>query len=154
MKKVEDGKKLYVNGELGFFPSSSVLYNNKLHDVQNITDAIHEGKLHHGEDWHESDSVKHWTYVIDGKVTTCKENIEVLDEEKKSMTFNLFEGDVEQHYKILKINLQVIDKDDGGAIAKWSIEYEKVNENVEPPYGYLGYLTKLSKDTDDHILKA
>lgn len=90
----------------------------------------------------------------DGKVTTCKENIEVLDEEKKSMTFNLFEGDVEQHYKIFKINLQVIDKDDGGAIAKWSIEYEKVNENVEPPYGYLGYLTKLSKDTDDHILKA
>lgn len=75
-------------------------------------------------------------------MTTCKENIEVLDEKNKSITFNLFEGDVEQHYKMLKINLQAIDKEDnggGGAIAKWTIEYEKINHNVEPPYGYLDY---------------
>lgn len=75
-------------------------------------------------------------------MTTCKENIEVLDKKNKSITFNLFEGDVEQHYKMLKINLQVIDKEDnggGGAIAKWTIKYEKINHNVEPPYGYLDY---------------
>ncbi|KAF1889276.1 hypothetical protein Lal_00024599 [Lupinus albus] len=76
---------------------------------------------------------KHHT---NGKVITCKEKIEFIDEEKKSITFDLFEGDVSQYYKILKINLHVIDKNGGGAIAKWIVEYEKVDENVKPPNGY------------------
>ncbi|KAJ1425397.1 START-like domain superfamily [Sesbania bispinosa] len=146
-----------VTTELGIYTSASKFFNlfaKQLHHVQNVTDRIHEGKMHHGDDWHDTETIKHWTYTIDGKVTTCKESIEVLDEENKSITFNLFEGDVEQHYKILKINLQVIDKENGGAITKWTVEYEKVNESVEPPYGYLDYLTKVTKDVDDHLLKA
>ena len=90
----------------------------------------------------------------DGKVSTCKENIEALDEQNRLITYNLFEGDVSQHYKILKLSLQVLDKDDGGAIAKWTVEYEKINENVEPPYGYVEYLTKVTKDADGHLLNA
>ncbi|XP_061357320.1 MLP-like protein 43 [Gastrolobium bilobum] len=130
------------------------LFSKQLHHVQNITDRIHGGKIHQGDDWHGPDSVKHWTYTIDGKVVTCKEKIEHLDEENKSMTFNLFEGDIAQQYKIFKLNVQVIDKSGGGSTAKWTIEYEKINENVEPPYGYLDYLTKVTKDSDDHLLGA
>ncbi|OIW01981.1 hypothetical protein TanjilG_14012 [Lupinus angustifolius] len=130
------------------------LFAKKLHDLQHITDRIHEGKVHHGDDWHSGDSVKHWSYTIDDKVITSKEKIEFIDEEKKSITFDLFEGDVSQYYKILKINLQVIDKDDGGAIAKWTVEYEKVDENVEPPNGYLEFLTKITKDSNHHLLNA
>ncbi|TKY73101.1 MLP protein 43 [Spatholobus suberectus] len=146
-----------ITTELGIHTPAAKFFNlfaKQLHHVKNVTDRIHDGKVHHGDDWHSSESVKHWSYTIDGKVVTCKENIEVLDEENKSMTFNLFEGDVEQHYKILKVSLQVVDKEDGGAIAKWTIEYEKINENVEPPHGYLDYLTKLTKDVNDHLLKA
>ncbi|KAK7273865.1 hypothetical protein RIF29_14929 [Crotalaria pallida] len=130
------------------------LFGKQLHDVQHVTDTVHEGKLHHGDDWHSPDSVKHWTYLIDGKVTTCKENIEALDEENKLITYNLFEGDVGQHYKTFKITLQVIDKEDGGAIAKWTIEYAKNDENVEPPYGYWKYLNKVTKDSDLHLVSA
>ncbi len=46
------------------------------------------------------------------------------------------------------------DKDRGGAIVKWTVEYEKIGENVEPPYGYLDFFTKLTKDADQNLLKA
>ncbi|XP_061357305.1 MLP-like protein 31 isoform X2 [Gastrolobium bilobum] len=103
------------------------LFSKQLHHVQNITDRIHGGKVIQGDDWHGPDSVKHWSYTI---------------------------GDIDQHYKIFKLNLQVIDKSGGGSTVKWTIEYEKINDNVEPPYGYLDHLTKLTKDSDDHLLGA
>ncbi|KAJ1425400.1 START-like domain superfamily [Sesbania bispinosa] len=147
-----------ITTELGIQTPAAKFFNlfaKQLHNIQNVTDTIHEGKVHHDDDWHDTETVKHWSYTVDGKVITCKEKIEVLDEANKSITFSFFEGDVEQHYKILKINLQVIDKENGpGAIAKWTVQYEKVNENVEPPYGYLNSLTNVTKDVDDHLLKA
>jgi len=40
------------------------IFSTQLHDVQNIAESVHETKLHHGEDWHHNDSIKHWTYVV------------------------------------------------------------------------------------------
>lgn len=40
------------------------LFSKKLHDVQNHCERVHETILHEGDDWHVSDSVKQWTYVI------------------------------------------------------------------------------------------
>lgn len=56
-----------LSTELGIKASSSKFYNlfaSQLNDVQNLCENIHHTKLHQGEDWHGSDSVKHWTYVI------------------------------------------------------------------------------------------
>ncbi|KAE9605318.1 hypothetical protein Lal_00024953 [Lupinus albus] len=130
------------------------LFAKQLQHVQNISDRIHEAKVHEGHDWYHHDSVKEWTFTIDGKVTTCKEKIELIDLENKSITFDLFDGDINQHYKILKINLQVIDKDDNGTIANCTLEYEKINESVEAPSGYLDYVTNVIKDVDHHLLIA
>ncbi|XP_027362149.1 MLP-like protein 43 [Abrus precatorius] len=125
----------------------------QLNHVQNVTEKVHQTKLHQG-DWHAIGSVKQWTYVIDGKVTTCKESIEAIDERNKSITYNLYDGDVSHQYKILKLIFQVIEKNDGGAFAKGTIEYENINEHVEPPYGYMEYITKVFQDIDAHLLKA
>ncbi|KAK7304540.1 hypothetical protein VNO77_42421 [Canavalia gladiata] len=142
--------------ELGIQTPAAKFFNlfvKQLHHLPNITDRVHEGKLHQG-DWHGIGSVKNWTYTVDGKVTTCKEKIEVIDAQNKSLTFNLFDGDVGKLYKILKGHLEVIDKDDGSAIAKWTYEYEKVNEDIPPPYGYLDFVAKITKDVDAHLIKA
>ena len=40
------------------------LYATKLHHVQNLAERVHGTKLHRGHDWHHSESIKHWTYVI------------------------------------------------------------------------------------------
>jgi len=45
------------------------LFATQLHHVQNLTDTIHGTRLHHGEDWHHNDSIKHWTYVIGTKTS-------------------------------------------------------------------------------------
>lgn len=92
--------------------------------------------------------------IKDGKLTQAKESIEAIDEQNKSITFNLYDGDVSEQYKFFKINIQVTDKDDGIAVIKWTIEYEKINEEIPYPYGYLDYVTKLTEDVNAHILKA
>lgn len=39
-------------------------YASELHEVHNVCERVHHGKLHEGEHWHHNDSVKHWTFVI------------------------------------------------------------------------------------------
>lgn len=49
---------------------------------------------------------------------------------------------------------QAIDKENGGAIIKWTIEYEKLNEEVHPPYGYIEYVHNCTRDIDSNLVKA
>ncbi|CAL0323139.1 unnamed protein product [Lupinus luteus] len=130
------------------------LFAKQLHDVQHHAERVHHTKLHEGEDWHHNDTIKHWTYEIDGKVVTCKEKIESFDEEKKTITYILFDGEISPLYKIFKFILHVIENEDGSASVNWTIEYEKNDDSVEPPYGHVEYLTKCSRDIDANLLKA
>ncbi|XP_058766259.1 uncharacterized protein LOC131639829 [Vicia villosa] len=53
------------------------LFASELHEVQVHCERIHHTKLHEGEDWHDTDTVKHWTYVIDGdKISKCTRDID------------------------------------------------------------------------------
>ncbi|XP_054808774.1 MLP-like protein 34 [Prosopis cineraria] len=124
---------------------------SQLHHVKNISDVVHETKVHQG-DWHGvgSASIKHWTYTV---VEKCKEHFEEIDHENKSLAFNLFDGDVGDKYKSLKAKLQVTDKGNG-ALAKWTYEYEKLREEVPPPQAYLDFATKVTKDVDAHLMNA
>lgn len=94
-----------------------------------------------------------WT-TTEGKVTTYKESIEAIDDEKKSVSFNIFDGDVGEDYKNFKLHLHLIDKEEGGAITVWTIEYEKLNEDTKPPYRFLDIINLATKDIDAHALKA
>ncbi|CAJ2657154.1 unnamed protein product [Trifolium pratense] len=128
------------------------LFSTELHEVQHACERVHHTKLHHGEDWHDTDSVKHWTYVIDGEVHTCNESVEEIDEQNKKITYKLFGGDIE-NYKVFKLILEVTDKDNH-AVVKWTIEYEKINEDVDTPNGWMDYLSKSTRDIDGHLLKG
>ncbi|XP_057726849.1 MLP-like protein 423 isoform X1 [Arachis stenosperma] len=92
--------------------------------------------------------------ITDGKPFKLKEKIEAIDKENKSITYNFFDGDISKNYKVFKVFLQVFEKSDGGASIKFTIEYEKINENVEAPYGFLEFFEKSAKDIDSHLLKA
>jgi hypothetical protein len=63
-------------------------------------------------------------------VQTCHESIEEVDEQNKKSTFKLFGGDIDEHYKVFKLILEVLDKSDGSAAVKWTIEYEKINKKI------------------------
>ncbi|CAJ1948694.1 unnamed protein product [Sphenostylis stenocarpa] len=128
-------------------------YAKQFHNLSNIVDNIHHGKLHEG-DWHDIGAVKSWTFTTEGKVETIKETMEAVDEENKKISFSLFDGDFGRDYKNLKIHLQVIDKEEGGAITVWTVEYEKLSEETKPPYRLLDIITCATKDIDAHSLKA
>ncbi|XP_057723467.1 MLP-like protein 43 [Arachis stenosperma] len=126
----------------------------EFHNIQNICERVHGANLHQGDDWHSTDSVKNWTCHIDGKVITCKEKIETIDEEKKSISYIIFDGDISQNYKLFKTNVQVTETNNECACVKWTIEFEKINEDVKTPYGYLEFYEKGTKEVNDHLLKA
>ncbi|RDY10097.1 MLP-like protein 43, partial [Mucuna pruriens] len=125
------------------------IFAKQLHNLQNIANGVHEGKLHEG-DWHDIGSIKSWSITTEGKVETFKESIETIDEQNKSITTKFFDGEIGKSYKLFKLHLQAIDKEEGGAVAKWTIEYEKLNEDIGPPYHFLDFITATTKDIDVH----
>ncbi|KAK7405730.1 hypothetical protein VNO78_07338 [Psophocarpus tetragonolobus] len=146
-----------ISTEIGVHASAEKWFNlfaKQLHHVQNLCDRVHQTKLHQGEDWHHNESIKHWTYVIDGKVTTCHESIESVDQANKTINYKLFGGEIDHQFKVFKLIFQAINKNRGGAIIKWTFEYEKTSEEVDPPYGYVEYFHKCTSDIDAHLLKA
>ncbi|MED6107768.1 hypothetical protein PIB30_017260 [Stylosanthes scabra] len=130
------------------------IFITQFHNFQNICGNIHEGEIHEGDDWHVTDSVKNWTINIDGKPTKLKEKMEKIDKEKKAITYKFFDGDISKNYKVFNFLLQVIEKSDGSASCKITVDYEKINENVEAPYGFIEFFDKSLKDIDSHLLKA
>lgn len=82
-----------------------------------------------------------------------KEKVEAIDEEKKSITFNVVEGDLLKQYKHLKSTVQVTSKHEG-SLVKWTLEYEKVSEDVPEPGPYIDIAIGMTKDIDAHLLKA
>ncbi|KAK7405718.1 hypothetical protein VNO78_07326 [Psophocarpus tetragonolobus] len=130
------------------------IFSKKLHHVQNVAERVHGTKLHQGDDWHTNDSVKHWTYTVDGKTLTCYESFESIDEKNKTIICKIFGEDIDKEFKVFRITFQAIDKNDPStACIKWTIEYERVSKDVHPPHGYLEMYNKIIEDIDDHLVK-
>ncbi|KAI9126381.1 hypothetical protein K1719_002802 [Acacia pycnantha] len=93
--------------------------------------------------------------ITDGKVETCKERFEEVDEESgKSLKVDIFEGDVKERYKSFKFIIKATDKEgDGGAIAKWSFLYEKILKGIPDPKGYSDMAATKIKVVDAYLLK-
>ncbi|OIV95105.1 hypothetical protein TanjilG_21495 [Lupinus angustifolius] len=120
------------------------LFHKNLNQIQNICERVHQAHVHEG-DWHTIGSVKNWTFIIDGKLVKHKEKVEAIDESKKTLTWSFFDEDLGQQYKVFILTMEVNEKDNGSALCKCTIQYELVNENVEPPYAYLDFINKSSK---------
>ncbi|KAF7808690.1 MLP-like protein 34 [Senna tora] len=146
-----------VGAEIEIRSPASKFFNllvTQLHEIQNMTDQVHEAKLHQG-DWHGvgSHSVKHWTFMSGGKVVNCKEHIEHIDHANKTVLFNVFDGFASEQYKMLKTKVKVVENGEGG-IVRWTDKYEKLHEGIPPPLDHLAFLIKATKDVDANLLKA
>jgi len=90
----------------------------------------------------------------DGKAITCHETIESVDEKNKKIVFKLYGDEIDDKYKVFYLIFEAIEKDGGSAAIRWSVEYEKVSEEVRPPYGYLEFCDHCIKDVDAYLIKA
>ncbi|CAL5354849.1 hypothetical protein CsSME_00043317 [Camellia sinensis var. sinensis] len=129
------------------------IFRSRAHHIPNICPEKVSGIDVHEGDWENVGSIKKWNYVLDKNAESLKETVESIDDENKVVTFNVVEGEIMQCYKSFKSILQVIEKGEG-ALVKWTIEYEKVNENAPTPDKYLDFGVGVTKDIDAHLVKA
>ncbi|KAA8529041.1 hypothetical protein F0562_033471 [Nyssa sinensis] len=97
-------------------------------------------------------SVRLWTYIM-GNPVIAKDKIDAIDEEKKSISFNLIGGEVTKYYQSFKATLQATSEGNANLV-KWTLEYEKANEDVPTPYSHLDFLLAQSRHVDAYLLKA
>ena len=76
----------------------------------------------------------------------AKTKVQALDEQNKSITFVVIEGDVLKLYNNFKAKLEV-----SGGQVKWSLEFDKANQNAPNPDPYLDVAIKVSKGLDDYL---
>lgn len=92
-------------------------------------------------------------YTVDGKAKVGKDMIEAVDEETNSITFRVIEGDLLEHYKSFKYTIQAIPKAKG-CVVHWTMEYEKLHEDIPDSCSLLELCVGISKDIDAHLMKG
>ncbi|GER37345.1 polyketide cyclase/dehydrase and lipid transportsuperfamily protein [Striga asiatica] len=127
------------------------IFRERPHHISDMSPAhIQKCDLHEG-DWGKVGSVIFWNYTHDGKERVAKEIIEAIDEEKKSVTFKVIEGDLMELYKTMKIIVHVDTSGDDNLVT-WTFEYEKKSEDVPDPHTLMEFALKVTKDIEAHHL--
>ncbi|KAI3889332.1 hypothetical protein MKX03_004747 [Papaver bracteatum] len=89
-----------------------------------------------------------------GKEMATKERLTAFDKEKKSITFEMLEGEVMNYYKALSAKLDVMPKQCAavnGSLVKWSLEFEKVNDDIPNPTAYIDLLQYITKELSSQL---
>jgi hypothetical protein len=88
--------------------------------------------------------------TVDGEAKVAKEKIVAIDDTKKSITFKVIEGDLLKEYKSFEIVVQATPKGEG-SLVHWTMEYEKLKDDIPEPNSLLQFAIDLSKDIDAHL---
>ncbi|CAI9096008.1 OLC1v1032068C1 [Oldenlandia corymbosa var. corymbosa] len=129
------------------------LFRKEPHQLSTISpDTVHNCDLHDG-DWGTVGSVISFDYTHDGKKCVAKEMIEVIDEEKKLVTFKIIEGDLLELYKNISVTVHVETHGESNLVT-WTIDYEKLHEGVPDPNTLIDLCFKITKEIEAHHLSS
>ncbi|XP_076941302.1 kirola-like [Bidens hawaiensis] len=127
------------------------IFRHRPHHISEMSPNNIKGvNLHEGE-WGTVGSVIVWDFFHDGKSKVCKEVIEAIDEEKKSVCFKVIGGDILEAYKTFLITVHV-DTHGEENVVTWTFHYEKVNENIDDPDSLMEFCLNVTKDIETHHL--
>ncbi|RZC55027.1 hypothetical protein C5167_013884 [Papaver somniferum] len=80
-------------------------------------------------------------------IATLKERTTAVNDESKSIAWNFYGGAMMDHYNSFGFTLvSVTPKGEGCCSVKWSVEFEKANENVPTPNAYVNLLDKITRE--------
>ncbi|XP_041009772.1 MLP-like protein 43 [Juglans microcarpa x Juglans regia] len=96
-------------------------------------------------------AVINWHFLFEGKTVNSQEILESIDDEKLSVTFKVIGGLLVEAYKSFKFVFQAIPKKQG-CLARWTVEYEKLNEEIPDPKEMLQFAADLIKEMDDNLM--
>ncbi|GMY18280.1 MLP-like protein 28 [Fagus crenata] len=129
------------------------VFSCRPHHISNVCPEKVQGVALHEGDWGKEGAVVCWDYVLDGKTSVAKAILEAIDMENKSVTYKVIEGDLMEHYKSIKLTIEVSPKDEG-SLVHWIIQYEKLNEEIVDPHTLLQLAIDVTKDIDAHLTQA
>ncbi|KAI3954411.1 hypothetical protein MKX01_017625 [Papaver californicum] len=99
-----------------------------------------------------------WDYVQGDKPSAVmtKEKITAVDHKNMSLTYTAFEGDLKNGYASFASTLTITPIQRNGnynCLVKWSVQYEKANEDVSDPTYFMKLLEDFTKEVDTNLLK-
>ncbi|GAV84156.1 Bet_v_1 domain-containing protein [Cephalotus follicularis] len=103
--------------------------------------------------WGTVGSIITWNYLIEGKPEISKTVTEAIDYDNKTLTFKSIEGDILKYYKSFKHNMQAIPNGEG-SLVRWTLEYEKLNDDIPDPNSMLDLVTSSCKDVGAYLTRA
>ncbi|XAR72242.1 hypothetical protein NMG60_11018814 [Bertholletia excelsa] len=128
------------------------IYKNKSHLMPKICPQNLQSVQVLDGDGRSVGSVRLWTYIM-GRPVIAKDKIGAVDEENRSITFDLIGGEVTKYYSSFKATLQATSRE-GKNWAKWTLEFEKLNEQVPTPHSHMEFLLNGAKEIDAYLLNA
>ncbi|KAK4479720.1 hypothetical protein RD792_015252 [Penstemon davidsonii] len=129
------------------------IFRERPHHISDMSPSkIQNVDLHHG-DWGKVGSIICWNYTHDGKEKVAKEIIEAIDEENKLVKFKVIEGDLMELYKSFTLVVHV-DTNGDDNIVTWTLEYEKIREDVPDPHSLMEFCLHVTKDIENHHLSS
>ncbi|XP_071691880.1 kirola-like [Rutidosis leptorrhynchoides] len=123
------------------------------HQLVDISPEYIKGvNLNDGHEWGTVGSILTWTYLHEGKQKVAKETLEAIDEDKKSVCYNVIGGDILEAYKTF---MTTVDVDTNGEenVVTWTFHYEKLNGSVPNPDSLMDFALSVTKDIETHHLK-
>ncbi|OVA01727.1 Bet v I domain [Macleaya cordata] len=102
-------------------------------------------------------SVRLWKCELGrpGNIVMAKDKVKAVDDESRSLTLSVIEGDLLSLYRNFEAKLTVTPKDGDkrSCLVKWAVEFEKENENDPNPDAYLEFAAAISKELGPHLIK-
>ncbi|XP_048328035.1 MLP-like protein 34 isoform X1 [Ziziphus jujuba] len=98
-----------------------------------------------------SGTIMSWKYDLGSGPMSVKLKVEDADEENKSISFVVLDGDLLKLYNTFKPKIHIFKDSNGNAQIKWSIEFDKANQNAPSPSSYLDLAIKVSKGLDAYL---
>ena len=90
-------------------------------------------------------------YVVGSQLAkSSTERIETADDEKKTATYSIIEGDLLKYYKSFKGHLALI-PDGEGCEMKWCAEYIKVSNDIPDPSIVKDFAVKNFIEVDEYV---
>ncbi|KAL3510568.1 hypothetical protein ACH5RR_029969 [Cinchona calisaya] len=86
-------------------------------------------------------------YTQEGEKKSAKVIIDAIDENTKSVTYKVLEGDLLLLYSALSVTVQV-GTQDGKNFVTWTMNYLKLNPLTSDPTGFMDLAVTLTKGID------
>ncbi|KAI3925235.1 hypothetical protein MKW92_015031 [Papaver armeniacum] len=121
-------------------------------NIHNVQVLSGEGELRLG-------SVSVWDYVLDNKPSgvRTRAKITAMDHQNMSLTFTILDGYLMDDYTsfVSTLTTTTPTQRDGNynCLVKWSVQYQKANDNVADSTYFMKMLDDFTKELDTNLLK-